>query len=115
METAHWNLESKDARPDHRIIFDLIEPGSKVLDLGCGNGDLMYILTREKNVRAQGIEVERHHILDVLEQCGWKVAGKGNAADRLDLNRSTLVSRMKKLGIRRPTRETGPRGAPRGE
>jgi methionine biosynthesis protein MetW len=51
-------LESKDARLDHRIIFDLVEPGSKVLDLGCGYGDLMYILTREKNVRAQGIEVD---------------------------------------------------------
>jgi transcriptional regulator with GAF, ATPase, and Fis domain len=47
-------------------------------------------------------EVERQHILDVLEQCGWKVAGKGHAAERLGLNRSTLLSRMKKLGIRRP-------------
>jgi transcriptional regulator with GAF, ATPase, and Fis domain len=48
-------------------------------------------------------DVERQHILDVLEQCGWRVAGKGNAAERLGLNRSTLLSRMKKLGIRRPT------------
>jgi formate hydrogenlyase transcriptional activator len=38
----------------------------------------------------------------VLEQCGWKVAGKGNAAERLGLNRSTLLFRMKKLGITRP-------------
>ena len=44
-------------------------------------------------------EVERRHILDVLEQCGWKVGGKGNAAERLGLNRCTLLSRMKKLGI----------------
>ena len=47
-------------------------------------------------------EVERRHILDVLEQCGWKVGGKGNAAERLGLNRCTLLSRMKKLGIKRP-------------
>jgi len=46
-------------------------------------------------------EVERQYIIDVLQQCGWKVAGKGNAADRLGLNRSTLLSRMKKLGISR--------------
>jgi transcriptional regulator with GAF, ATPase, and Fis domain len=46
-------------------------------------------------------DVERQYILDVLQQCGWKVAGKGNAADRLGLNRSTLLSRMKKLGINR--------------
>ena len=51
-------------------------------------------------------DVERQHILDVLEQCAWKVAGKGHAADRLGLNRSTLLSRMKKLGIRRPARES---------
>jgi formate hydrogenlyase transcriptional activator len=47
-------------------------------------------------------DVERQHILDVLELCGWKVAGRGNAAERLGLNRSTLLSRMKKLGISRP-------------
>jgi chemotaxis protein methyltransferase CheR len=50
-------------------------------------------------------DVERRHILDVLEQCAWRVAGHGNAAERLGLNRSTLLSRMKKLGIRRPARE----------
>jgi formate hydrogenlyase transcriptional activator len=47
-------------------------------------------------------DVERAHILRVLAECGWKVAGRGNAADRLGLNRSTLRSRMEKLGIRRP-------------
>jgi DNA-binding NtrC family response regulator len=47
-------------------------------------------------------EVERQHILDTLEQCGWKVAGQGNAAERLGLKRSTLMFRMKRLGISRP-------------
>ena len=36
----------------------MIEPGSRVLDLGCGNGDLMYILTREKKAKVQGIELD---------------------------------------------------------
>ena len=48
--------------------------------------------------------VERGHILRVLGACGWKIAGRGNAADRLGLNRSTLRSRMERLGIRRPAR-----------
>jgi formate hydrogenlyase transcriptional activator len=48
-------------------------------------------------------EIERAHIVRVLEECGWKVGGKDGAAERLRLNRSTLQSRMKKLGIRRPT------------
>jgi formate hydrogenlyase transcriptional activator len=46
--------------------------------------------------------VERAHIRAVLEECAWKVMGKGNAADRLGLKRSTLQYRMKKLGIERP-------------
>ena len=50
-------------------------------------------------------DIERQYILDVLQHCGWKVAGKGNAADRLGLNRSTLLSRMKKLGISRAEAE----------
>jgi transcriptional regulator with GAF, ATPase, and Fis domain len=47
-------------------------------------------------------ELERAHILSVLEECGWKISGKSNAADRLGLKRSTLQFRMKKLGIQRP-------------
>jgi transcriptional regulator with GAF, ATPase, and Fis domain len=47
-------------------------------------------------------EVERTHILSVLEASDWKVRGKGGAAEQLGLNRSTLQSRMKKLGIHRP-------------
>jgi transcriptional regulator with PAS, ATPase and Fis domain len=48
-------------------------------------------------------DVQRAHIQEVLRQCGWKVAGKGNAAERLGLKRGTLQFRMKKLGIERPT------------
>jgi len=47
-------------------------------------------------------DVERQHILKVLESVGWRVAGKGGAAQVLGLKRSTLESRMRKLGIRRP-------------
>jgi len=46
-------------------------------------------------------EVERGHILRVLERTGWRVQGKGGAAEILGLNRSTLESRMAKLGIHR--------------
>jgi transcriptional regulator with GAF, ATPase, and Fis domain len=47
-------------------------------------------------------EVERAHIEKVLKACGWKVLGTGGAAERLGLKRTTLQSRMKKLGIERP-------------
>jgi transcriptional regulator of acetoin/glycerol metabolism len=48
-------------------------------------------------------EVERAHIEKVLEECDWKIRGKGGAAENLGLKRTTLQSRMKKLGIERPT------------
>jgi formate hydrogenlyase transcriptional activator len=47
-------------------------------------------------------DTERRHILHVLERTGWRVAGKAGAAEILRLKKSTLYSKMKKLGIRRP-------------
>ncbi len=47
-------------------------------------------------------EVNRRHILSVLEQTDWRIRGEGGAARILDLNPNTLESRMKKLGIKRP-------------
>jgi len=47
-------------------------------------------------------DVERQHILRVLEATGWQVAGSNGAAERLQINASTLRSRMSKLGLRRP-------------
>lgn len=46
-------------------------------------------------------EVERQHILDMLEQTGWKVSGERGAAKMLGLKPTTLEARMKKLGIER--------------
>ncbi len=46
-------------------------------------------------------ELEKHHIKCILEKTGWKIHGAGGAAELLDINPSTLYSRIKKLGIRR--------------
>lgn len=46
-------------------------------------------------------DIERTHILDILQQTGWKVSGEKGAAKILGLNPTTLEARMKKLGIRR--------------
>jgi formate hydrogenlyase transcriptional activator len=44
-------------------------------------------------------EVERQHILRVLDQTRWQIKGAGGAASALGLNPATLYSRMKKLDI----------------
>jgi len=56
-------------------------------------------LTSTKKTLAQ---VERDHIVRVLEQTNWKVSGQDGAAEILGLNRSTLRARIRKLGIRQP-------------
>lgn len=52
-------------RPDFAIIADWIEPGSRVLDLGCGDGTLLSYLNMNKNVSGYGIEIDD----DDITQC----------------------------------------------
>lgn len=47
-------------------------------------------------------EMEREYILKVLNQVNWKVSGKNSASEILQIDRSTLRARMKKLGISKP-------------
>ncbi len=47
-------------------------------------------------------DAERRHILGVLEKSDWRLTGRAGAAEFLGLKRTTLQSKMKKLGIRRP-------------
>jgi formate hydrogenlyase transcriptional activator len=54
----------------------------------------------KRNMRSMLDDAERQQILAALEQADWTVAGPHGAAARLDMKRSTLQSRMKKLGIR---------------
>ena len=48
-------------------------------------------------------DVEKQHIVDVLEMTAWRVSGDDGAAAVLGLKPTTLEARMKKLGISRPT------------
>ncbi len=54
----------------------------------------------KRNMRSMLDDAERQQILAALEQSDWTVAGPNGAAARLDMKRSTLQSRMQKLGIR---------------
>ena len=48
------------------------------------------------------LDVERQHIRTVLERTGWRIRGRGGAAELLDLKPSTLEGRLTRLGLRRP-------------
>ncbi len=60
---------NNEIRPDHKLIIDLVSEGSSVLDLGCGEGDLLELLVRERSVKARGIEID--------EQAIYKCVAKG--------------------------------------
>jgi len=53
-------------RVDHKYILEMIEPSSHVLDLGCGDGELLSLLMKEKNCRAAGIESMRRKSMHAL-------------------------------------------------
>lgn len=50
-------------RPDLRIMADLIPPGVKLLDLGCGDGALLEYLERNRRVQGRGIELSEAGVL----------------------------------------------------
>ncbi|MGD9210255.1 MAG: methionine biosynthesis protein MetW [Desulfobacteraceae bacterium] len=56
MPTPNNILLQKPLRYDLRIAASLIDPGTKVLGLGCGEGDLLYYLKHQKQVICTGIE-----------------------------------------------------------
>jgi homoserine O-acetyltransferase len=54
------------ARVDHELIDSLIEPNSTVLDVGCGDGELLAALMRDKNIKGEGIELNQELVLDCV-------------------------------------------------
>ena len=69
-------------RFDHQIIMDMIENNSKVLDLGCGDGDLLSLLIKNKSVRGTGIEID--------EQAIYKCIEKGLTVSHADIDSGLL-------------------------
>ena len=55
-------------RIDHKFILDMIKPNSHVLDLGCGDGELLSLLMKHKQCRATGIEIDEKEIYKCLER-----------------------------------------------
>lgn len=50
-------------RPDFDAIASWIRPASRVLDLGCGNGDLLKYLTEKRTAKGYGVEINDDNLL----------------------------------------------------
>jgi methionine biosynthesis protein MetW len=53
----HQQPVTLSERPDFHVIGEIVEPGSRVLDLGCGEGELLAWLLEHKRVLARGVEI----------------------------------------------------------
>jgi len=53
---------------NYEIICDHIEPKSKVLDLGCGSGELLKLLKDKKNVYCRGVEINEDNVIKCIEK-----------------------------------------------
>lgn len=53
---------------DYDMVVSLIEPGSRVLDLGCGTGALLERLIKERQVQGSGVEIEQSAIIECIHK-----------------------------------------------
>lgn len=75
-------LEKKkpnERRTDLEIIVDLIEPNSRVLDIGCGDGVLLRMLESRKEVDARGIEISPEGVTKCLVEGLSVIQGNANS------------------------------------
>ena len=61
-------LKSKGMHLNYEIILDIIEPESRVLDLGCGSGALLKLLKDKKNIKGKGIELDENNVIQCIEK-----------------------------------------------
>jgi methionine biosynthesis protein MetW len=71
-------LNDKNLRGDYKLIVELMEEGSRVLDLGCGDGELLYLLRENKKVTGRGVEIS--------EECIRQCIAKGLSVEHGDLD-----------------------------
>ena len=58
----------KENRLDCKCILELVKHGSRVLDLGCGDGELLTLLAERNSCRVEGIEIDENALLKCLKK-----------------------------------------------
>ena len=55
-------LDPAISRVDHQLIAEMVEPGARVLDVGCGDGALLQLLADTKSTDGRGVELSRERV-----------------------------------------------------
>ena len=106
-------LSAEDLRQKYKSLFEIIREFENLIERAAvlsPGSDVRVPLSELKRILDSPSgsdstktleEAEREHILKVLQETRWVVSGPSGAAVRLGLKRTTLQSRMQKLGITR--------------
>ena len=68
----------KNVRADHYIISKIVKNNSRILDIGCADGQLLHLLEKEKNVSGQGIEIKHDKVETCLKKGLSVIEGDAN-------------------------------------
>ena len=77
------NAIAAKPRRDLALIADLVEPGSRVLDVGCGDGALLQLLAEQKSVDGRGVELSQRGVNECVAK-GLSVIQGDADADLVD-------------------------------
>ncbi len=76
-ENIGQNIIKKQIRFDLEIISKLVASNTKVLDIGCGDGELLSFLKKEKNVDARGLEISQKLVTQTIKKGISAIQGDG--------------------------------------
>src|SRR5437764_1448175 len=71
--SVDYTLTFESKRMEYPLIVDLVQKNSTVIDLACGNGSLLELLKKEKNVTAKGVELSSSGVA-ICQQKGLDVS-----------------------------------------
>ena len=74
-------MKNLKMKKEFKVIADLLSNDTRVLDVGCGDGSLMNLLVKEKNIEVRGLELEKKNVQECIYK-GLPVI-QGNAETEL--------------------------------